>query len=86
MHRRFETALEASKVVDDLYRQLRTISFNKDLYKYHKNCQGLVSVLGCAEVKARQSHKKSLTDEPRENLAKAIDYLEKMILIAKLSE
>ena len=86
MQRRFDTAIEASKVVDELYKQLRTINYNKDLHKYLKNCQQLVSVLGSAEVKARQSHKKSLTDEPRENLANAIDYLEKMIIIAKLSE
>ena len=86
MHRRFETAIEASKVVDELYRQLRTINYNKDLHKYLKNCQHLVSALGSAEVKARQSHKQSLTNEPREKLANAIDYLEKMILIAKLSE
>ena len=86
MQRRFQTAIEASKVVDELYNQLRTINYNKDLHKYLKNCQHLVSALGSAEVKARQSHKQSLTDEPRENLANAIDYLEKMIIIAKLSE
>lgn len=86
MFRRFDTAIEASKVVDDLYKQLRTINYNKDLHKYLKNCQHLVSALGDAEVKARQSHKKSLVDDPREKLANAIDYLEKMIIIAKLSE
>jgi uncharacterized protein YnzC (UPF0291/DUF896 family) len=86
MQRRFETALEATKVVDELHRQLRTINYNKDLHKFLKNVEGLISVLGSAEVKARQTHRPNYVDEPRENLANAIDYLEKMILIAKLSE
>lgn len=86
MERRFETAIEASKVIDELHRQLRTINYNKDLHKYLKNCQNLVSELGSAEVKARQSHRSSLTHEPRDKLESAIDYLEKMIIIAKLSE
>jgi len=86
MQRRFNTAIEASKVVDDLYVQLRSINYNKDLHKYLKNCQHLVSALSSAEVTARQSHKNSVVDQPRENLASAIDYLEKMIIIAKLSE
>ena len=86
MQRRFETALEARRVVDDLRLQLATISFNKDLFKYLHNIEKMVSALSSAEVRARQSHKFSLVDEPRENLANAIDYLEKMIIIAKLSE
>lgn len=86
MKRRFETALEARRVVDDLRLQLATISFNKDLFKYLRNIEKMISTLSSAEVRARQSHKFSLVDEPRENLANAIDYLEKMIIIAKLSE
>jgi len=83
---KFNTALEASKYVDELRNQIRALNYNKDLYKYLANLNYLVNDLGSAEVVARQSHKKSITDEPREKLAKAVDYLEKLIIIAKLSE
>ena len=86
MERRFDTALEASKIVDELRQQVRTLNYNKDLYKYLANLNYLVADLGSAEVKARQSHKTSIVEEPREKLAKAVDYLEKLIIIAKLSE
>lgn len=86
MHRRFNTALEARIIIDKLRWQLGTINFNKDLFKFLHNIERMVSTLSSAEVRARQSHKPSLVDQPRENLANAIDYLEKMILIAKLSE
>ena len=82
----FHTALEASKIVDELRKQVRTLNYNKDLYKYLANLNYLVADLGSAEVKARKSHKSSITDEPREKLSKAIDYLEKLIIIARLSE
>ena len=86
MERRFNTALEASKILDELRRQLKTINYNKDLHKYFRNTEKLVGKLGSAEVVARQSHKPSLVDEPRNELANSIDYLEKIILIARLSE
>lgn len=86
MERKFTTAIEASKIVDELRSQIRTLNYNKDLYKYLANLNYLVADLGSAEVKARQSHKFSITDEPREKLSKAVDYLEKLIIIARLSE
>jgi polyhydroxyalkanoate synthesis regulator phasin len=86
MERRFETALEAGKVVDQLHRQLKTINYNSDLRKFLKNIEDQVAELSSAEVVARQSHKSSLVERPLENLHKSIDYLEKLILIAKLSE
>ena len=86
MERRFETAIEASRYVDELRNQIRSLNYNKDLHKYLANLNYLVAELGSAEVKARQSHKFSITEEPREKLSKAVDYLEKLIIIARLSE
>jgi len=86
MERKFNTAIEARRVTDELRLQLGTINFNKDLFKYLHNIEKMVSILSSAEVRARQSHKPSLVDKPRDNLANALDYLEKMIIIAKLSE
>jgi len=86
MERRFNTALEASKIIDELRLQLRTINYNKDLRVMVKNIEHLNSLLSSAEVQARQAHKPGLVDRPRDDLSNAIDYLEKLILIAKLSQ
>ena len=86
MYRKFDTALEASKILDNIHIDLKSINFNKDLRKLYNNCLVLVGQLGTAEVRARQLHKPGLTSLPREKLAAAIDYLEKIIIIAKLSQ
>lgn len=82
----FNTALEASKIVDDLINQSRQLNYNKDLRKLIKNAEKLVGVLGSAEVRARQLHKPYLANKPREELAQAIDYCEKMLLILRLTQ
>jgi hypothetical protein len=83
---KFTTALEASKILDDLGVQARQLHYNKDLRKLIKNAEKLVGVLGSAEVRARQLHKPYLADKPRRELAQAIDYLEKMLLILRLTQ
>ena len=83
---KFTTALEASKIVDDLTYQARQLNYNKDLRKLIKNAEKLVGVLGSAEVRARQLHKPYLANKPREDLANAIDYCEKMLLIMRLTQ
>lgn len=83
---KFTTAVEASKILDDLTTQARSLNYNKDLRKLLKNADKLVSVLGSAEVRARQLHKPYLANKPREELANAIDYCEKMLLILRLTQ
>lgn len=83
---RFTTALEASKILDDLVSQARQLNYNKDLRKLLENAHHMVGELGNAEVRARQSHKAHLTDTPRQELAQAIDYCEKMLLILRLTQ
>ena len=84
--RKFTTAVEASKIIDDLTYQARQLNYNKDLRKLIKNAEKLVSILGSAEVRARQLHKPYLANKPREDLANAIDYCEKMLLILRLTQ
>lgn len=86
MNSRFTTAIEAGKVVDELRRQLKTINYNNDLHKLLRNIDKQVSDLSSAEVIARQSHKPRLVEEPIKKLQESIDYFEKLILIAKLSQ
>ena len=83
---KFTTAVEASKIIDDLNYQARQLNYNKDLRKLIKNADKLVGVLGSAEVRARQLHKPYLANKPREELAQAIDYCEKMLLILRLTQ
>ena len=83
---KFTTALEASKIVDDLKYQARQLNYNKDIRKLLDNCDVLVGKLGNAEVKARQLHKPYLANKPRQDLANAIDYCEKMLLILRLTQ
>jgi hypothetical protein len=83
---KFTTALEASKILDDLTYQARQLNYNKDLRKLLENAQKMVANLGNAEVRARQLHKPYLANKPREELARAIDYCEKMLLILRLTQ
>ncbi len=83
---KFTTAVEASKIIDNLYKEARNLNYNKDIRKLIANAEYLVGVLGSAEVRARQLHKDYLTDKPRTELAQAIDYIEKMLLIMRLTQ
>jgi len=83
---KFKTAIEARKVVDDLRYQARQLNYNKDIRKLLDNADLLVGMLGNAEIRARQLHKDYMTDKPRQDLAKAIDYIEKLLLILRLTQ
>jgi hypothetical protein len=83
---KFTTAVEASKIIDDLNYQARQFNYNKDIHKLIKNAEKLVGVLGSAEVRARQIHKDYMTNKPKEELARAIDYIEKLLLILRLTQ
>ena len=85
MKSEFTTALEAEKIVEELRRQIKTLPYNKDLRKLLENCEKLISILGSAEVRARQLQKPYLANKARQDLKTAIDYLEKVVIIAKLS-
>jgi hypothetical protein len=83
---KFKTSIEARKVIDDLRYQARQLNYNKDIHKLITNAEYLVGMLGNAEVRARQLHKDYMTNKPREELAKSIDYIEKMLLILRLTQ
>ena len=85
MNREFTTALEAEKIISELNYQIKTLPYNKDLRKLLENCEKLKGILGSAEVRARQLQKPYLANKARDDLKIAIDYLEKVVLIATLS-
>jgi hypothetical protein len=82
----FETAVEAQKIVDNLFRRLRELNYNPDLKKMMKNLEHLVTELSKAEVVARTNRAPGIAQRPREELAKAIHYADNMLLLAKLCQ
>jgi hypothetical protein len=83
---KFTTALEASHIVGTLRYEARQLNYNKDIFKLISNADKLVSRLGNEEVRARQLHKPYLANKTREELTNAIDYIQKMLLILRLTQ
>ena len=81
---KIERALDWNQVSDDLRSQLNTIGYNPDLRKMLKNIDGMVTELSKLEVSFRRSQKYSMLDDKVREINKAIDHLEKLILMAKL--
>jgi hypothetical protein len=86
MSQRFQTALEAHEVITVVYKQLKECRFNPELMLYYRNIEKMVSNLSSLEVQARQSHKYHKVDAYIAEIEQAIDYLEKMIIISRLTD
>lgn len=82
----FTTAVEAQKLVDALFKRLKELHYNPDLKKMMKNLDHLVTELSKAEVVARTNRSPGIANRPKEELTKAIDYADKMLLLAKLCQ
>lgn len=82
----FNTAIEARKIVDELDQQSRKLNYNPHYRKYLNNLDRLINDLSDAEIKARVTKKHYVTDIPRQKLAEAIDYFDKLLLMQMLSE
>jgi hypothetical protein len=86
MDRKFDTALEARNIVDGLAKQTKKLNYNPQYKVLLSNLNKMINDLSSAEVVARQSKKHSIVEIPRERLALAIDYFEKLLLIQSLSQ
>ena len=83
---KFTTAIEARAIIAVLTDQAKHLSYNRDIWKLIENLDKLAKILSQDEVKARQTRNDRPAVEARQNLAKAIDYVEKMLLILRLTE
>lgn len=81
---KIERALDWNKVSDDLRSQLGTVGYNPDLRKMFKNIDGMVTELSKLEVSFRRTQKYTMLEDKVAEINKAIDHLEKLILMAKL--
>lgn len=81
---KIERALDWDIVSNHLRSQLGTIGYNPDLRKMLVNIEKMVTELSKLEVTFRRTQKYTLLDDKVAEINKAIDHLEKLILIAQL--
>lgn len=79
-------ALDWQTISANLRKQLSTINYNPDLKQMLDNIDKMVNDLSRAEVIARQTKRTYHLEGHREKINKAINHLEKLILIAKVMD
>ncbi len=79
-----QNSLDWQKVHADLSSQLSSSGYNPDLYKMLNNITLMITELSKLEVEARRSKSTRLTEEKVVDINKAINHLEKLMLIAML--
>ena len=83
---KIETSLDWGEVGTELTTQLNRLPYNADLRKMIHNIDKMVIELSKAEVEARRIRKPEYTKEKVDSVNKAINHLEKLILIATLTQ
>jgi uncharacterized protein YaaN involved in tellurite resistance len=81
---KIERAIDWNKVSDDLRSQMSTIGYNPDLRRMYANIEKMVTELSKLEVSIRRTQKFAMLDDKVADINKAIDHLEKFIIMAKL--
>jgi hypothetical protein len=81
---KIETSLDWDSVSNELTTQFANLPYNPDLRKMFKNIETMVGQLSKLEVEARRTRHTSYSDEQKNKINKAIDHLEKLLLMAKL--
>jgi hypothetical protein len=81
---KIENSLEWLGVKSSLVNQLDSIGYNPDLRKMLKNIDIMIIELSKLEVEARRTRHTSYSNTQKNKINKAIDHLEKLLLMAKL--
>jgi formylmethanofuran dehydrogenase subunit E-like metal-binding protein len=79
-----QNSLDWQKVNSDLSSQLSVVGYNPDLHRMLSNINKMVSELSSLEVEARRKKSTHMTQEKVDTINKAINHLEKLILMATL--
>jgi predicted nuclease with TOPRIM domain len=77
-------AIDWNEVRIEIQSQMSKIGYNPDLKKMLKNIDNMVTELSKLEVSFRRTQKYSMLDDKVNEINKAINHLEKLILMAKL--
>jgi len=81
---KIETALDWQEVSNQIRKDLNSIGYNPDLQKMFNNIQLMVTELSKLEVNGRRLRTTNFTQELVSKINKAIDHLEKLILMGLL--
>jgi hypothetical protein len=81
---KIETALDWDKISTQIQKQMTAAGYNPDLTRMLKNIDTMVTELSKLEVTFRRIHKSNMTDDKVAEINKAIDHLEKLVLMANL--
>lgn len=81
---KIERAIDWNQVSIDLSSQMNGIGYNPDLVRMLNNIDKMVNELSKLEVNIRRTGKFSMLDDRVEEINKAINHLEKLLLMANL--
>lgn len=81
---KIERAIDWNQVSVDLSSQMNGIGYNPDLHRMHKNIDKMVTELSKLEVTLRRTGKFEMLEGRVAEINKAINHLEKLILMANL--
>lgn len=79
-----ERAIDWNEVKIEIQSHMSKIGYNPDLKKMLTNIDNMVTELSKLEVSFRRTQKYSMLDDKVNEINKAINHLEKLILMAKL--
>jgi hypothetical protein len=79
-----QTSLDWLVVGTDLADQLHKVPYNRDLVRMFNNIGTMVDELSKQEVETRRINKPEYNKQKVDDINKAIDHLEKLLLLAKL--
>ena len=83
---RIESSVDWRVIESELTIQMRSMYYNRDLYKMKDNINNMVTELSKAEVDARRMNKMSHLQSKIDDINIAISNLEKWILMLILSQ
>lgn len=78
------SSLDWQNVHSQLRTQVKSLPYNPDLRRMLNNISNMVSELSKLEVETRRTQKSSYTEKYVNEINKAIDHLEKLLLMAEL--
>ena len=81
---KIERALDWNQVSIELSAQMNGIGYNPDLVRMHLNIGKMVTDLSKLEVAIRRTGQFSMLDDKVADINKAINHLEKLLLMANL--
>lgn len=81
---KIRNSLEWSNIASELYKQLHDVGYNQDLMRMIQNINKMVAELSKREVEARRIKKPEYNQAFIDEINKAIDHVEKLLLVAKL--